>query len=443
MKVFAIALVCVFVCSLGHTQTEPATPTPAPTLAPAIAPPPVPSPLSADEVFVDKLWGKEFGQCFMSATQYEDFEKKWTRYRILTRARYNILAKSYFGDKTPKLPPIEIDKAFQYQALEPMTCPGMTDEDRFKAVEKALELSLGEEGYKVTDTKTLFELDEPPRKLEDFLDLFNDPSLISMPYTLQDGYDQLFKLEWERTNSKKEVEYEYADTSSENSGDNETPKSEMKKLKFSKNDLRAIDAIARTIHSEAAACESPDKGHYQMMLRILWDRLATCDRDPLVNRRHCRADPFGQALPRLEQVIAAPAQYPSWNACGYGMVEVSNAAGKKIGRSYKEGTGFRKLVKPNEDLRRTLCPAPDAALKKAYLATLEFYRDAKAYSEKWQWPKNVRGGIRFYSYGLSFEKGSPKNVHSIFDHSMTPPREVDFKKMATASCPLPYLYERR
>ncbi len=45
---------------------------------------------------VQTLWGKEFARCFLDNKQSEEYEKKWVRYRVLTRARYNILAKSYF-----------------------------------------------------------------------------------------------------------------------------------------------------------------------------------------------------------------------------------------------------------------------------------------------------------------------------------------------------------
>lgn len=442
-------ILCALVLSLlfsfnGKAQVAEPLPNPPTNATTATIAPEKTAPVevNSDEQFVQKLWNREFGQCFMNAVQYEEFEKKWTRYRILTRARYNILAKSYFGAKFPQKNPTEIDKAFQYQALEPMTCPGMTDDDRFQGVQKSLEESLAVESYKLTDLKRLFELDEMPKKLEDYLDLFNDPIFISMPYSLQDGYDQLYKKEWDRMNSRKDLDYTYLVDG--------MPKT----IKLTNNDLRAIDAIARTIWNELSVCEEKTSGHYQMFLKIVEDRAKTCEQDPMVNRRHCRADAFGKPLSKFEQTIAAPTQLPSWSASNYGVLEVTNTVGKKIGNSYKNIVGFKKLVNPNPNFRKTLCPGLDdksqpisaeelVILKKAYLTTLEFYRDPKTFHDRWQWPKQARNGIRFFSYGTSYEKGIPKNVHSIIDEFAKPPLEIDFKKTASASCPTPYLYERR
>jgi len=404
---------------------------------PPVAAAPVAS--SSDEQLVQSLWGKEFAQCFLTKPQYEEFEKKWTRYRVLVRARYNILAKSYFANKMPKIKPVEIDKAFQYQALEPMTCPGLTDEERIAGVQKALSDSMESEGFKFADAKKFFELDEMPKKLEDYLDLFNDPSLISMPYSLQDGFDQLYRSEWDRMNSKPEVEYSYV------------TKSESRTIKLSKTDLRTIDAIARTMWAELSGCETVD-GHYEMLAKIVYDRHLACEKDPLINRRHCRPDPQGQALTQFEKVIAAPSQFSSWIPGSYGMIEVTNTAGKKIGSQFKNQIGFQKFILPNGEIQKTLCPNPEGLktddakinlLKKAYLTALEFYRDPKQFSERWKWPKGVHNGIRYYSYGLSFNKGRPKNVHSIIDSAETPPKEINFKKTASANCPVPYFYEVR
>jgi hypothetical protein len=435
-----LIFVLTVAASFGLQAQTPATPA-APTAAAPTTP--APAPENPDKVFVQKHWGQEFGQCFMSQAQYQEFEKKWTRYRILTRARYNILAKSYFANKMPKLKSIEIDKAFQYQALEPMTCPGMTDEERAAGAQKALQASLEDEGYKIEDAEKLFELDDTPKKLEDFLDLFNDPAFISMPYSLQDGYDELYRAEWDRVNSKKDVDYTYT-------GENGQPKT----VKLSKDQLREIDAIARTLWAEVSACDKPDEGHFQMVARVIADRAQACERDALVNRRHCRADPEGNQLPELEQVVAAPAQFPSWEPGKYALVEVTNTAGRKIGKTQKEGVGFKKLVRPNPAIRRELCPtmAPDSAplsqarlelLQQAYVTALELVRDPQAFRRRWKWPKAARNGIRYYSYGLSFARGVPKNIHAIIDGAASPAHEYDLKKTATSACPVPYLYERR
>jgi hypothetical protein len=440
--------IIVLIFSLAAlAQTQPPTtpentaPTPPPVAAPVVAPTgqiaqPEIVQVNPDEKFVEKLWGKEFGQCFMSQQQYDEFEKKWTRYRILTRARYNILAKSYFANKIPKQNPIEIDKGFQYQALEPMTCPGMTDEDRIKGVQKALEASLAEEKLKVTDVKKFFDWDENPKKIEDYLDLFNDPAFISMPYSLQDGYDQLYRAQWNRANSRN-VDYVYKEGE------------ETKTIKLSKDDLRAIDALARTMWAELSSCEKSE-GHFQMLARVTADRAAACEKDPLVNRRHCRADPQGKKTPIFEQVISAPAQFVSWVPSTYGMINVTNTSGTKIGKTYKDDVGFRKLVFPNQNIRKILCPAMDETagatssdLRKAYTVALEFYRNPNKFKEHWAWPKTVRNGIRYYSYGVSFESGSPKNIHSIIDSFEKPSKEFNFQKTASASCPIPYLYEKR
>jgi hypothetical protein len=448
MKFTLLLITLLF--SLGlQAQTTDTTAGQAPTAAvqaPTVTPPAL---LSSDEQFVNKLWGKELGQCYMTQNQYEDFEKKWARYRVLTRARYNLLARSYFADKIPKLNPIEIDMAFQYQALEPMTCPGLTDENRILAVQKALEDSLAVDNFKISDIKKLFELDELPKKLEDYLDLFNDPSYISMPYSLQDGYDQLFKLEWDRLNSKKEIEYSY-----------KAPTLGVeRKIKFTNQDLRTIDAIARTIWSDVSNCEKAGDGYLQMHARILEDRANACEKDPMENRKNCRPDPIGHKFTLLEQVIAAPAQFPAWKTSTLDIMEVVNSAGKKIGSNLKdlngkEKVGFRKMIRGNSAFRKTLCPAVDdsfkpltetslANLKKAYLVALELYREPKSFAELWQWPKAVKGNLRFYSYGIGLDKGMPKNLHSIMNFSTTPATEIDFKKIATATCPAPYIYERR
>lgn len=436
-RTFVLPLCLLLFVSIAKAQSTPENA--APAAAPVVAPTGITEviQLSPDDKFIEKLWGKEFGQCFMSTQQYDEFEKKWTRYRILTRARYNILAKSYFSDKTPKQNPIEIDKGFQYQALEPMSCPGMSDEERIQGVQKALEASLAEEKLKVTDVKKFFDWDENPKKIEEYLDLFNDPAFISMPYSLQDGYDQLYRSEWNRVNTRKEVDYTYK------VGD------ETKTVKLSKDDLRAIDALARTMWAELSPCEKTE-GHFQMLARLTADRAAACEKDPLINRRHCRADPQGKKAPIYEQVISAPAQFTSWVPSTYGMITVTNAAGKKIGKAYKDDVGFKKLVYPNQSIRKILCPGMDETpgasstdLRKAYLVALEFYRDPNKFKEHWAWPKSVRNGIRYYSYGVNFESGSPKNIHSILDSFEKPAKEFDFQKTASANCPIPYLYEKR
>ena len=425
MTVLIPALLAIFTPLKGNSATEPTPPTLSP--APVI-------PANPDEVFIEKLWGKEFGHCFMSPQQYDEFEKKWARYRILTRARYNILAKSYFNDKMPTLSPIEIDKAFQYQALEPMTCPGISDEDRIRGVQKSLEDSLAEEKLTVTNVKKFFDWDENPKRLEDYLDLFNDPVFIAMPYSLHDGYDQLYRAVWNRENQRKDITYSFKE------GDQE------KSVKYNKDDLRAIDALARTMWAELSAC-GKSEGHFEMFARMTADRAEACEKDPMVNRRHCRPDPGGNKSPIYEQVVSAPAQFSSWEPSSYAMVKVTNTTGQKIGKKFRDSTGFRKLIMPNENIRKILCPTMDEAsgadLKKAYLVALEFYRDPKKFKERWNWPKSVRNGIRYYSYGVNFERGTPRNIHSIIDSVEKPAKEINFQKTASTSCPMPYLYEKR
>jgi len=384
---------------------------------------------SAEESFIEKYWGSQFGRCYMSTSQYQKYMKAWLRYRIITRARYNLLAKSY-RDITPNTTPTTIDLAFQFQSLSRETFDlDQPEEETIKEIENALQEALSKEKPALAFeqwTETLG-IDRKPKNLQDYLEIINSNK--SPPYSRQDGYDVLYKALWDKDFKQKSPVY---------------LKTEEQEMTFNPEDLRAIDAIARTLWGEVGLCDDVRSGHYQLVARVIQDRADSCENSRRSHQRFCREKAEHPNMVPYEQALSKSGQFSNWKGGEQNTVNIDSAKGLRLG---KDGKGLIKLIKANKQIKRSLCPTEDLIgivnneatlkkLKEAYKVALKLYRDPKAFKSRWKW--KGADHAYFYFHGQAEIKTRSKNIQGF----ITPDKvEVNFSKATAPYCPQPYIYK--
>ncbi|MEQ1877982.1 MAG: hypothetical protein ABL958_15170 [Bdellovibrionia bacterium] len=187
---------------------------------------------------------------------------------------------------------------------------------------------------------------------------------------------------------------------------------------LAKHDLRAIDAITRTLYGEVHGCQFDWRqdeyrpGHFETVGRLIADRSEAVGTGTFFGSRD-----FGRPsdIPVMEQVVSKAGQFNNWDL------------------AMKNGRG--RAYKRNGALLNTLCPRNERN-KSVFVGPSESF--SKEHDEIWRWALEI--ATQMYLNRTSFQTRYPWNVAGslkpdlrvmYFTHGKTKPssRYARFRKL--------------
>ncbi|MGE3973750.1 MAG: hypothetical protein AB7F59_04410 [Bdellovibrionales bacterium] len=354
--------------------------------------------------FVENQWNKSMGLCLMGDEEYAKYQTEWQNFRIISAIRYELLLKHWFKRDPPKQNNLEIDSAFQFQKLEPYMIAGISEAEKISNIDQAILHALELELPSASPEEFRKRFGFLKANLTAYLQVLNKDSLMAAPYNGHEGFSILYQNLWKKK----------AATSGSWSLEN---------YRVSAQDLKSVDAMARTLWLAGNSCKEPQKGAYQALARIMIDRSKFCQDFDKKSIEYCSSDRRLKDASPIEKVIAKANAFEVWRG---GLFEQFPQQNKK--KSWVRS--FYKLSVGNPSLQKALCPTalvnPEqlAQLKQVYVLALKAHLETTNFEKQWVWGANRK------------LKSKIKAVTQILDSTQMPPLTYDLKKNSTSQCQL-------